>query len=202
MATKEITNEMYEALKKPLSSDAIKPHPTKSYLSSIKAIYVTERLNEVFGCGAWQLKTEAVSANTETGFVVVKTTLTIPEYGVYYESYGGNDNGGQNSKQFDLGDAYKGATTDGITKIGSYLGIAIDVFKGKVTPPTNNKQSTPQAEPEKKWLNVLDKDKNFTKEWLNVVEGIKKGTIASVGDVRKYYAVSKEVEKSINELIV
>lgn len=63
-------------------------------------------------------------------------------------------------------------------------------------------QTATQTQPAKKWLDILDKDKNFTKEWLNVVEGIKKGTIASVGDVRKYYAVSKEVEKSINELIV
>jgi len=62
--------------------------------------------------------------------VVIKTTFEIPEYGVYYECYGGNDNGGENSKNFDLGDAYKGATTDALTKIGSYMGIAIEVFKG------------------------------------------------------------------------
>lgn len=53
--------------------------------------------------------------------VVVKVTLEIPEYGVYYESFGGNDNGGEGSKNFDLGDAYKGATTDAITKIASFM---------------------------------------------------------------------------------
>lgn len=125
----KITKEMYEALKKALPSEAVKPHPTKTYLSTIKAIYVTERLNDVFGCGAWQIRAEKVDQN-DKGMIVVKTTLTIPDYGVYYESYGGNDNGGENSKNFDLGDAYKGATTDGITKIGSYLGIGISVFKG------------------------------------------------------------------------
>lgn len=127
---KEITKEMYEALKKALPSEAVKQHPTKTYLSSIKAIYVTERLNDVFGCGTWQIRAEKVSEN-EKGMVVVKTTLTIPDYNVYYECFGGNDNGGESSKNFDLGDAYKGATTDGITKIGSYLGIGINVFKGK-----------------------------------------------------------------------
>lgn len=140
MEIKQITVEMYNQLKRALPDKAVTKHPTKTYLSSIKAIYVTERLNDVFGCGSWQVRAEKVSEN-DKGFVVVKTTLTIPEYGVYYESFGGNDNGGENSKNFDLGDAYKGATTDGITKIGSYLGIGMSVFQGNgnanatTTPP-------------------------------------------------------------------
>ena len=129
MEVKKITVEMYNQLKKALPDKAVTKHPTKTYLSSIKAIYVTERLNDVFGCGSWQIRAEKVS-ESDKGFVVVKTILTIPEYGVYYESFGGNDNGGENSKNFDLGDAYKGATTDGITKIGSYLGIGMSVFQG------------------------------------------------------------------------
>jgi len=217
METKVITPEMYEALKKPLPDEAVKPHPTKTFLSSIKAIYVTERLNEVFGCGAWQLKTEHVTTG-EGSMVVVKVTLEIPKYGVYYESFGGNNNGGEGSKNFDLGDAYKGATTDGITKIGSYLGIGIDVFKGKQTAPTNTEKSkTPESakynqdtpnykknaesEDDKQWLNVTDKNKDFTKRWLNVVEGIKSGKITSVAEVRKHYKVSNEVAVVINEAI-
>jgi len=129
MEIKQITVEMYNQLKKALPDKAVTKHPTKTYLSSIKAIYVTERLNDVFGCGSWQIRAEKVSEN-DKGFVVVKTTLTIPDYGVYYESFGGNDNGGDTNKNFDLGDAYKGATTDGITKIGSYLGIGMSVFQG------------------------------------------------------------------------
>ena len=139
METKKITPEMYAALKAPLPKEAVKPHPTKTFLSSIKAIYVTERLNDVFGCGSWRIKVDHVTTN-EKSMVVIKTTFEIPEYGVYYECYGGNDNGGENSKNFDLGDAYKGATTDALTKIGSYMGIAIEVFKGNgntqaQTPP-------------------------------------------------------------------
>lgn len=127
---KEITEEMKKALLAPLPSEAISQHPTKAFLSTIKAIYVTERLNDVFGVGLWQIKTDFVEKVDK--MVVVKTILTIPEYGVYYEAFGGNDN-------VDTGDAYKGATTDAITKIGSYLGIAIDVFKGNQTH--NNNQS-------------------------------------------------------------
>lgn len=129
MEIKPITKEMYEHLKRPLDAKAVTKHPTKTYLSSIKAIYVTERLNDVFGCGTWQIRTEKISEN-DKGMIVVKTTLTIPQYGVYYESFGGNDNGGDGNKNFDLGDAYKGATTDAITKICSYMGIGIEVFKG------------------------------------------------------------------------
>ena len=133
----KITTEMYEALKAPLPPEAVKAHPTKTYLSSIKAIYVTERLNDVFGCGAWQIRTQLVT-ESDKGMVVVKVTLEIPEYGVYYESFGGNDNGGEQSKNFDLGDAYKWATTDWITKIGSYLGIGISVFQWKGNTQWNN----------------------------------------------------------------
>lgn len=133
----KLTKEIEEILKRPLPDEAISPHPTKTYLSSIKAIYVTERLNEAFGTGGWKLKVEKeyiqlFEENKKNPMVVVKTIFEVPEYEIYYESYGGNDNS-------DLGDAYKGATTDGITKIGSYLGIGIDVFKGKVTGKQNKK---------------------------------------------------------------
>ncbi len=154
---KKVTKEMREELRKPLPQEAIKPHPTKTYLSSIKAIYVTERLNDVFGIGSWKLKTDIIpNIEINKGMVVVKTTIEIPEYNIYIESFGGNDNGGEGSKNFDLGDAFKGATTDAITKICSYLEIGIDVFKGKVSaaktaaptktpPPPASKPSTAQV---------------------------------------------------------
>lgn len=129
-------------LKKPLPSEAITQHPTKTYLSSIKAIYVTERFNDVFGVGKWTQRVQSEHVNHETGMVVVKVVFEVPEINIYYESFGGNDNGGINSKNFDLGDAYKGATTDALTKIGSYLGVAIDVFKDKQKP--QKKQATQQ----------------------------------------------------------
>lgn len=166
----------YEELKKPLPSEAIKPHPTKNYLSSIKAIYVTERFTEVFGLGKWTTKVQEVKHNEENGMVVVKVTFEVPDEGIYYECYGGNDNGGKNSKNFDLGDAYKGATTDALTKIGSYLGVGIDVFKGKSDTKTVN---NPEDD-NKKWLNIGDK------AWVKAVE-LKKPLV----ELRKFYKVSK-----------
>lgn len=131
----ELPKGLVEALKKPLPKEAVSQHPTKPYLSSIKAIYVVERLNDVFGLGGWHIKNEIVEKvplerydkkaeeKYEVEMVVVKSTLTIPKYGIVVENYGGNDND-------DLGDAYKGACTDALTKIGAYLYIGMDVYKG------------------------------------------------------------------------
>jgi len=124
----KLTEEQLKMLRSPLPKEAISQHPTKTFLSTIKAIYVVERLNQVFGIGNWNLKSEII--DNATSMIVVKSILTIPEYNIELESYGGNNNGGENSKNFDLGDAYKGATTDALTKICSYLEIGIDVFKG------------------------------------------------------------------------
>ena len=122
MELKKLTPEQERALCKPLPKEAIKPHPTKTYLSTIKAIYVAERLNQVFGIGQWEIHGEKVIESGEK-MVVIEAELTIPEYGIRLRSYGGNDNA-------DRGDAYKGAVTDALTKIGSHLGIGMDVFKG------------------------------------------------------------------------
>lgn len=141
MKTRTITPEQKEALDRRLPDEAVSQHPTKKFLSSIKSIYVTERLNEVFGVGSWRVETEIVERSER--MVVVKLRFSIPEYGIYYECFGGNDNA-------DLGDACKGATTDAITKVASWLGIGADVFKGKYT---NGKfqaaaQNTKPAQPD------------------------------------------------------
>lgn len=168
-------------LRVPLPKEAIKAHPTKTYLSSIKAVFVTERLNNVFGTGGWTLKTNMEYIG-DKGMIVNKTIIEMPDYGFYYESFGGNDNGGENSKNFDLGDAYKGATTDGITKIGSYLEIGIDVFKGLVAPPAGDKKDLP-------WLNEKDA------EWNNTVIALRNGV--DIGEVKTKFRISKEGEAKL-----
>lgn len=134
METLTLTQAQIDLLNRPLPAEAVTPHPTKKFLSSIKSIYVTERLNDVFGVGRWRIKSEVVENHDK--MVVVKAIFTVPSYGIEYECYGGNDNA-------DRGDAYKGATTDALTKIGSWLGIGADVFKGlhdKTAKPTTTAQ--------------------------------------------------------------
>lgn len=183
-------SELYNKLVANLPEESITKHPTKTYLSSIKAIYVTERLTTVFGVGKWRTRVKCENVNFDTGMVIVHVTFEVPELGIYYESFGGNDNGSVDNKNFDLGDAYKGATTDAITKIGSYLGIGIDVFKG-----THNIRD--------KKLDALDPDGN-EKKWVNIgdvlwIRALDKNM--SLNDIRHYCKVSKangiEYEKQL-----
>ena len=181
-----LTEEKKQALSRPLPPEAVTPHPTKSYLSSIKPIYVTERLNEVFGVGAWRVEVDKVDRDNK--MVVVKVKFTIPDYGIEYECYGGNDNA-------DLGDAYKGATTDAITKIASWLGIGAEVFRGEA----NKKPTQSQPKPTKKAL-TLDKimDETFLKtlcEWLHKnAQGNNLDTF-----IRNYYDCDIEVMNCITK---
>src|SRR5581483_4346707 len=49
----ELPPEIVEQLKRPLPPEAITANPTKPGLSSVKVIYIVERLNEVFGLNGW-----------------------------------------------------------------------------------------------------------------------------------------------------
>lgn len=187
-----------ELLLADLPKESIKKHPTKKYLSAIKAVYVTERFTDVFGVGKWTTHIEKEHLDLKTGMVIVKVTFQVPELKIYYECYGGNDNGGINNKNFDLGDAYKGATTDALTKIGSYLGVGIKVFKGLSDAAHENKaDSTPQKPDEKT-------GPSDDKQWSNPgdaswIKAVKKGM--SLDELRGFYKVGKENgEKYLQEI--
>ena len=187
METKRISEMQRAQLCQPLPAEAVTPHPTKTYLSSIKAIYVTERLNEVFGTGAWRVEVEKVDQNAK--MIVVKVKFSIPSYGIEYECYGGNDNA-------DLGDAYKGATTDALTKIGSWLGIGGEVFKGEVGKAH---KPSPITTPKRKTI-TLDKlmDGDFADklaDWLIKRAANDNKSVESV--LAEYYDCDEEVTRNI-----
>lgn len=193
METKKLTAEQVAMLQEPLPAKALKPHPTKAFLTTINSIYVTERLNQVFGVGSWSVKPEVQEADAK--MVVVKTTLTIPEYGIYYECYGGNDNA-------DRGDAYKGAVTDAITKIGSWLGIGAEVWKneaGKQTAPKAQPQPQKSAKPARKPLTLeqVQAKPDAFRDWL-------RGHCTSAEDVEYfvlgYYEVDNETINLLKSL--
>lgn len=136
----DVPGELIVKLRAPLPAEAVKPHENKPFLSSIKIPYVQERLNEVFGLNGWHDWYEVIDTNhtisNKNGtfpFIVVKGYLEVPKYGIRKEAFGGNGNE-------DLGDAYKGACTDALSKMASTLYIGMDVYKGLVKP---------QEEPEK-----------------------------------------------------
>ncbi|SRR6266702_4853563 len=118
----EFSSEIRDILLKPLPKSALTAAPRG--LTSIKAIFVAERLNEAFGQGRWYLTSTLVERLGKD--VVAHSVLHLTDYPWFYgEAFGGNGN-------VDLGDAYKGACTDGLTKIcAQQLGIGIDVYKGQ-----------------------------------------------------------------------
>ena len=166
---KQLSKEQLDLIKKPLPREAVTQHPTKQNLSTIKAIYVTERLNDVFGVGKWKVKTDGVwddrtpmisekTRTTQAGrerteyTAILKTIFEVPEYDIYYECVASSTND-------DMGDACKGATTDAITKICSYIGIGIDVFKGKHDSALQSYESDIIGQAISDIHNMDDKDK-------------------------------------------
>lgn len=161
---KQLTQEQKDALSRDLPSEALKPHPSKKDsnghpMTTIKAIFVIDRLNEVFGIGGWNLETtylnhEKITRITQAGkerteyISAVHTKLSVPEHGILLECVAGSTND-------DLGDALKGGTTDGITKIASYLGIGANIWRAnppsRPTPPPAPAKpaATPKATPAK-----------------------------------------------------
>lgn len=129
-------DEILTILRRPMDPRALTAAPRG--LTSIKSIYITERLNEAFGHGRWYVHDEVVEVHRPQStvdrdgneklvapMVVVKAHLELINYPWFRAaSYGGNNNP-------DLGDAYKGAVSDAISKIvAMYLGVAVDVYKG------------------------------------------------------------------------
>ena len=198
---------MREKLLAPLPPEALKPHPTRTYLTSINAIYVTERFNDVFGLDGWKFRTEIIKDDGKwvvvQVFFTANTTIVDETMGAYEaiierSAFGGNDNE-------DIGDRYKGAVTDALTKIGSMLGVGVAVWMNQSPRPasarptetksddrdvpTRSNTAPPQGEPEE-WLNVLDKSGRFTTLGLEYAERVYAQEM-TVKDIRKLFKLSR-----------
>lgn len=124
----KIDNVQESKLKEALPEWAVKPNPMNAKMSVINPMAVIDRLNEVFGIGQWEFKTdflgvhEAKMGSKDAFAGMCKGTLIIEQYGIHLEQYGGSTN-------MDRGDALKGSATDALTKIASYLGIGAAIYK-------------------------------------------------------------------------
>lgn len=129
---KNLSEEQIEELKKPIGAKFLSTR--FDGLTSIKSIAVTMRLNNVFGFGKWQIRVKDMNTRptiqkTKKGdrdvfYSVCHVTLSVPEYGIHYECEAGSMNEEE-------GDSKKGAITDSITKIASWLGIGYEIYCGK-----------------------------------------------------------------------
>lgn len=134
---KAITDVMRIKLREPFPEEAKSKHPTKTFLTTLKAMYVVERLNDVFGVGRWCVNTEIVERTAD--YVTVKGKFKSLDYEVLVSpQFGGHQTTGTNTE---IADGYKSAVTDCISKIASHLEVGIDVFKGDATPPKKKKDN-------------------------------------------------------------
>jgi hypothetical protein len=144
MEHKGITDEMREKLRAPFPEDAYRAHPTKTFLTTLKAMYVTERLNDVFGVGRWHIEPEVIERTDN--YVLIKGVFMSLDYEVSsIIQYGGHSTTGTN---VEIADGYKSALTDCMSKIASYLEVGIDMFKGKINPPNSGRKDS-ETVPEK-----------------------------------------------------
>jgi hypothetical protein len=129
-----ISPEIREKLRASFPPEAYSKHPTKTFLTNLKAMYVVERLNDVFGLGRWNMVSDIVQ-QPDPKYVLMKGCLVLHDYDATVPiQYGGHPV----LKPHDLADSYKSAITDLISKSASYLEIGLDMFKGLIKPPAKS----------------------------------------------------------------
>ena len=151
-----LTQEQVHALRAPFPNEALKPDTSRGFeLTSIKAAYVIERLNEVFGpCGTgWRYSHSPFDdVPTDNGRLEVVTEVALqyrvpdggcgrvtwtdtweysgdPQWSEPIFACGGKGLGKGGARYTD---ARKSAVTDGLTKAASMIGVGHQVFKGLV----------------------------------------------------------------------
>lgn len=123
-----VSDEMREKLREDFPQEAYKQHDSKKYLTTLSAMYVVERLNDVFGIGRWNLVHNVVNDNGK--YVLMSGQLMIIDYDCSIPiQFGGHATTGTGKE---IADGYKSAITDILSKSASYLEIGIDMFKGKI----------------------------------------------------------------------
>jgi hypothetical protein len=96
-------------------------------LTSIKAQWIKERLNKVFSIFGWEFKENFQAGST--GILChgeLAVNIEDNQRIVYATGFSANKK--------NMGDSYKSAATDALSKCASYIGIGNEVFKGNVNP--------------------------------------------------------------------
>ncbi len=170
---KSIPSELRKMLSQPMPKESIKPHPTKTYLSTIKAIFVIERLNTVFGIGGWEIEHHVVEKIPgEKPYIVMAGRIYMRDFDLYTSwQYGGHELSGKGTEP---ADGYKSAVTDIISKCASLLEIGIQVFKGEPNSQKSNEFPEKKEEPVsgEENFNLTPKKTPLSKEEKKVVKKV------------------------------
>lgn len=134
--TQNTRNEIYKKLSAEFPQEAYSADRTRSSitLTSLKAQYVVERLNEVLGIGNWALN--GTWTEVSDGILYVGSlNYSIVDGETITEHTTGDVPGFAGFDKPNSGDAYKSARTDCLSKAASYLGVGNEMYKGNVKPP-------------------------------------------------------------------
>jgi len=155
------TKTIFDKLRADFPNEAYSEDSSRGFsLTSIKAAYVIERLNDVFGlCGeGWKYEISAFSETKDAQDQVVEIGTKISfqwlrENGEWSEPI--PHVGGKRVVKGNITDARKSSITDALTKVASVLGVGDKVFKGlvkvggpapvKYSPPAQSAQTTKEA---------------------------------------------------------
>ena len=128
-------NKAYELLKADFPAEAYSVDKSRGFaLTSLKAQYLVERLNDVLGIHGWEIRGKFEP--TENGGMTYIGELLVKFNGEVIhrvEAIGFSD------KKKNIGDIFKSARTDALSKASSYLGVGNDMFKGKIEPSSGKK---------------------------------------------------------------
>ena len=121
----------YEKCIAAFPDDALSCDSSRGFdLTSVKAQYVNERLNEAFGSMNWNITGEYEQVDKGVLYKGV-LTVTDPLTGLTNKQ----EACGYAIVKKNIGDAFKGSQTDALSKCASRFGVANEVFKGNVLPP-------------------------------------------------------------------
>jgi len=138
---------LYCELKTPFPKAAMSVDNSRGFeLTSIKAQYIIDRLNSVFTPFGWVLEGSYEDREEGTMYHGILKIDYIHKYkeGDEYHIEHAIKSIGFSGRKKNIGDMYKAAATDCLSKAASRLGIGDDVFKGNVD------LKTLKDEPEKK----------------------------------------------------
>lgn len=188
----------------------------------IKAQYIIERLNDVFGIFGWDhhiakgpdgnLLIDIVDAKNKNGeqikYAVCYGTLDI----IQRDGNGSNviksisSHGGMLIQSGNIGDAFKGAKTDSLGKCASYIGVAHEAYKGQLdNTPIAPQESIPIIKTRQKFINYATV-KGLSKETLqeeaqkcfDKIEPINAETL-TIEEWNKYYSYLEQKYGKISE---
>jgi len=127
--------EIYEKLSEPFPQEALTEDSSRGFpLTSIKPQYIIERLNKVLGVMNWTFGGEYEEKDNG---VIFKGALVITVNGKQNRQFAP----GFAPNKKNLGDTFKGAHTDSLSKCASKYGIGNEVFKGLIDPKSLGKKT-------------------------------------------------------------